>query len=326
MKNRLLPMLLILSIFIPALTGCIDDDDDEDSVPSTIHAPVWEPGKFWIYVFSTPDEMDIATRMVVAPDDGTNHLVGAADPNDARLHGVLNYNPLLGRIRMEDFGVYEKGVPQPLFTFPMKKGTTWNFSFLDVDGWEAKVESIKKADIPASGKTIIVGIHAEAPGGEVMDYSFDTSAGWVHLMRARDSQGNPMVNMTLVSHGSGYSGEVYFIRGRDLYDEDYSSTPASPLVDVYDTFLDEGHPKYGDFDRLIIYLNVRTKENSGGSLTLRDHESTAAYHFVITPERNGNHIDDIPDESGNWTLVVNLDGNSYLRIRVAGGIWDTWEV
>ncbi len=325
MNKYLASLTIAIFLLLTILSGCIEnDDDDDEDTPSSIPAPVWNPGKYWVYTFTTQDEMDLVNRMVVAQDDGENHLVGTADENHARLHGVLNYNPLLGRVRLNDYAVYEKGEPQPLFMFPLTKTSSWSFAFLDVDLWEARVASIESADIPGRGDTVLVNIHAESPEGDLMDYSFDTAAGWVYMMRASKADGEVIVNMTLVSHGSGHTGQVFFVRGRDLYDGDFSSPP--PVVEAHDTFLDSGHPSYGDFDRLIIYLNVISGGGSAGSLSLRDHESNLGWHFIVNEDSNGNHITDIPDESGNWTLEVNLEGNTYVRIRVAGGIWYTWDV
>lgn len=320
-------IFIFIILLLAAAPGCLDDDDDDDAkVPASIPAPKWEVGMFWVYAFTTPDETDLVTRMVVAPDDGENHLVGTPSEEEARRHGVLNYNPLLGRVRLGSFSVYEAGVPQPLFLFPLTRDARWTFSFLGVSGWQARVESITRTVIPATGETVIVAIRAEGPGGEVMEYSFDTSAGWVHLMRARHADGTVMVNMTLVSHGSGFSGTAYFIRGYDLFDHEYASTPLNPVVSVYDSFLDAGHPRHGAFDRLIIFLNANVQSNSGGTLALRDHASTTAWLKTIGPNTRGTSLDDIPNVSGNWTLEVNLEGNTHVRLRVAGGIWYQWDV
>ena len=326
MKDHISIILLLICLLLSAFSGCLDDENngDDDDIPTSIPAPTWEPGKFWVYAFTTPDEIDIATRMVVAQDDGTNHQVGTANMDEAMRHAVLNYNPLLGRVELNNFSVYENGELQTLFQFPLTKDSSWSFSFLGVEGWEARVESITRTTIPATGSTIIVDIRATAPGGEVMDYSFDVAAGWVHLMRAYNVDGSTLVNMTLVSHGSGHTGEAYFIRARDLLDESYSSPP--PVVELYDTFLDSGHPTDGDFDRLIIYLNIQAGGGSSGSLTLRDHSSAIGYNFIINEDSNGNHIDDIEDQSGEWTLEVNLEGSTSVRIRIAGGIWNIWTV
>lgn len=328
MNRQFLAHMLILLLILSGIAGCLDDEgsDNDDDVPSTIQAPVWETGKYWVYAFTTPDETDIATRLVVAPDDGVNHQIGAASEEEARRHAVLNYNPLLGRVEMNNFSVYENGEPQPLFQFPLKRGNTWSFSFLGVENWLARVESIESTFIPATGDTIIVDIHAEAPGGEVMDYSFDVSAGWVHLIRARDSSGTMIVNMTLVSHGTGYSGQVHFMRGLNLFDETYSSSPASPVVDAYDTYLDSGHPDHGDFDTLVIYMNILIGESSGGSLSIKDHASDEAFVRPFSSSENTNELREIEDQAGEYSVTVNLQGSCELRVRIAGGIMYTWDV
>lgn len=330
MNRQFLPYMLMLLLLLSGITGCLDDEgsDDDDDVPSSISAPTWEPGKFWVYAFTTPDETDVASRLVVGPDsdDGVNHQIGTADPMEARRHAVLNYDPLLGRVEKTNFSVYENGEPQPLFQFPLKKGNTWSFSFLGVENWEVRVESIERTFIPATGDTIIVDIHAEAPGGEVMDYSFDVSAGWVHLIRAWDPSGTMIVNMTLVSHGTGYSGQIHFMRGLNLFDESYSSSPGSPVVEAYDTYLDSGHPSHGDFDTLVIYLNIHIGESSGGSLSIKDHTSNEAFIRSFSTSEDTNELHEIEDQAGEYSVTVNLDGSCELRVRIAGGIMYTWDV
>lgn len=324
MEGKMPQLILILVLVLSGLTGCMEEEsgDDNDDVPSSVSAPVWTVGKFWVYAFTTPDETDLVTRMVVAPDDGTNHNVGAASPEEARRHAILNYNPLLGRVELGNFSVYENGEPQKLFDFPLRVGNTWAFSFLGVEGWQATVQSIQEATIPAMGETVLVNIRAQGPGGEVMEYSFDVAAGWVHLMRAWTSTGDTIVNMTLVSHGSGHSGTVSFMRGLNLYDETYSA----PAVDVYDTFLDSGHPDHGDFDTLVIYLNYRIGGGSSGSLSIKDNGASEVYTSTWTAEETDNDLDDIADESGEYSVTVNLEGSCDLRVRIAGGIMYTWDV
>jgi len=317
---------LFIILLAAALTGCVGPDSDEDSAPSQINAPVWNVGHYWIYTFSTPDIQNTVCRMVVAPDDGTNHLVGAASLYEAQLHAVLNFNPVLGRVKLGDYSVYEKGKPQPLFSFPLKEGKAWNYSFLDVDRWDAKVTSIQRADIPGSGKTNLAYISATGSGGEKLDYIYDSSAGWLRSMTFVDSVGTTRLQMTMVSCGEGYNGTVYFIRAGDLFDREYTSTPGSPVADVYDTFVDQGHPKYGPWDHLIYFLNIDTKDNSGGSVAFRDHAGETAFQRTIGPDTNENTLGSIPSESGNWTVVTNLDGNAYLRVRIAGGITYSWDV
>ncbi len=155
-----------------------------------------------------------------------------------------------------------------------------------------------------------------------MEYSFDLAAGWIHLMRAWTPSGDTLVNMTLVSHGSGHTGTVYFMRGYNHFDEVYSS----PAVDVYDTFLDSGHPDHADFDTLVIYLNYRIGGGSSGSLSVKDNTATEAFSKTWTAEETDNHLAAIADQSGEYSVTVNLEGSCDLRVRIAGGIMYSWDV
>ena len=294
--------------------------------PSEISAPNWEHGKYWTYSFKTPEIEDVISKIVVASDDGTDYLIGVASRLDAQRHAVLNYNPMLGRITMENFSIYEKGIPQPLFTFPLRKNAQWTFSMFDVEEFEAKVVSIRTLDLPLSGQTTLVNIEATASSGELLKYSYDTSAKWLHSLVFEDSSGNILLDMNLISYGMGFVGEVYFVRARDLFSDVYNSKRTSPAIDRYNSFLDQGHPNWGDWEYLVYYYELITEENSGGTLTVADPLSKEAMKRVFGPNTFECTLGTIPSESGEWKVTLALAGNSYLKLRIAGGIEYIWTV
>ncbi len=306
-------------------TGYLENSE-YSSIPSEISAPNWEYGKYWTYSFKTPEIEDVISRIVVASDDGTDYLTGVASRLDAQRHAVLNYNPMLGRITMDNFSVYEKGIPQPLFSFPLRKNSQWTFSMFDVEEFKARVISIRSVDLPTSGHTILVNIEATAPSGELLTYSYDSSANWIRSLVFEDFSGNVLLDMTLVSYGMGFVGEVYFVRARDLFNEVYTSERGSPAIDLYNSFLDQGHPDWGEWDYLVYYYEVITEENSGGTLTVADPLSKEAMKRVFGPNTFESTLGTIPSESGEWKVTVVLGGESYLRLRIAGGIEYIWTV
>jgi len=326
-RTRFLSLSIFLLFLALAMAGCLDSNGDDDDVPSTVEKPDWLPGRNWVYTFQTPEFDQLASTLVVAPDDGTNHQVGISTITDARRHAVLNFNPILGRVKMDDMAIYEKGEPQILFSFPLKKDSSWSFSLLDVEGFDAVVTDFDSADLPGTGKTTLVSVEAVAPTGEMLLYVYDTEAGWLRSLEFVDSQGEVALEMTLVSFGEGFSGEVYFVRGKDLYDEEYTSTAGSPVLEVYDSFVDSGHENYGDFDNLIYFLEVDSTGGGSGSVNLKDHTEESG---LFRPFGSGSTISDlgtVPSSSGNWTVEINLEGNvGIFRMRIAGGLEYSWTV
>ncbi len=321
-------LITIISIFIIGfvlgaviLTGYIEYSGST-SIPEQISLPTWKPGKYWTYSFKTPDIEDVVSRIVVASDDGTDYQVGVASRIDAQRHAVLSYNPMLGRIVMEDLAIYEKGMPQPLFSFPLKKSKEWTFSMFDVDNFKARVTTIISADLPGGGTTYIVDVQAVSPSGHKLTYSYDTSAQWTRSLVREDSSGSVLLEMTLVSYGYGFAGDVYFVRGRDLFNEIYTS----PVIDVQNSFLDQGHPEWGPFDYLVYYYEVLTSDNSGGTLTVTDPLKEEAMKRFFGPNTFERALGSIPSESGEYKVTVALAGDSTLELRVAGGLEYKWTV
>jgi hypothetical protein len=132
--------------------------------------------------------------------------------------------------------------------------------------------------------------------------------------------------MNLVTFGTNYTGEVYFVRGVDVYDERYESNQGSPVFEIYDTFLDSGHPNWGPFDSLIFYYEAYTQDASFGSLIIKDHRSETILRRAFYPNTLENSLGTIPSEAGEWAVTISLTGESSLRLRIAGGIEYIWTV
>lgn len=291
-----------------------------------VRAPLWENGKHWTYSFSTLEREPAIAEIVVAGNDDVNYNIGTSEEIEALRHAVLNYNPMLGRIGMKGLQVYEKGEPQNILLFPLKEGNTWTFSMFDVPEFDARVVSVYRTTLPQTGETVLVDIEASAPTGEKLLYTFDEKAGWLRSLLLLDVDGRTVLDMTLASYGSGFVGEVYFVRGVDLFSGEYKSIRGSPEIELYDTFMDQGHPNWGPFEMLIYYYDVDIGPESGGLLTLRDHISATPLRETFRPEDFGNRIGRIPSESGEWGVTVSLFGDARLDLRIAGGIEYVWMV
>jgi len=322
--SRTLPLALIIALLATIPAGCIDDDaDDDDDVPSAIEKPEWQLGMEWTYIFSSPDLTDdVASTLVMADEDGTNYWIGVASLTDALRHAVLNFNPVLGRVNKERMGVYEKGLPQELMHFPLTKESEWSFSLLGVDDFNASVRDIRTIRTEEHGKSTIVDVEAAADSGETLVYSYDVKAGWLRSLVFRDANGGMRLEMALTSYGGGYSGEAYFVRATDLFYGTYSGTGAT----VTDTFMDSGHAKDGRFDYLVYYLEAETDDTGSGTMHLKDYGETRPKSWDFPPETNERILGTHPSVQGNWTLEVNLEGNSDVCMRIAGGIEYSWNV
>ena len=128
--------------------------------------------------------------------------------------------------------------------------------------------------------------------------------------------------MTLNDYGTDHAGDVWFIRATDLLDNRYNAVDG----ELYDTFLDEGHPSGSDFDRLVWYLDVDIASGGTGTLSLKDHVGTSALtrQWGSNSQESGS-IGIIPSVSGEYSLTVTLSGqSSFIHLKVAGGLVNQW--
>jgi hypothetical protein len=305
-----------------ALLSQVIEYTNSDLPPDQISLPKWENGRYWTYSFKTPEIDDLVSRIIVASSDEVEYQVGVSSRIDAQRHGVLNYNPMLGRVVKEDLGIYESGEVQSLFSFPLKRGKQWSFSMFGITEFNAIVTDIRTADLPDEGSTYIVDILAETSSGEKLTYSYDSKARWIGYLIHESSQGDMKIEMNLVSYGKGFSGEVFFVRGVDLFDNSYSA----PDFEIQNTLV-SGHPDWGPFESLIYHFEVSTGGGSGGTLILKDPSSSVeAMRRVFGPNMFESSLGTIPSPSEELTTQVSLAGSANLRLRIAGGIEYVWIV
>jgi len=275
--------------------------------PVSISAPIWNKGHYWEYGIKTAD-IEISTTMIVAVDDDSDdYYIGTASLIDAKRHAVLNYNPALGRVQMSDFSIYENNIAQLIFDFPLEKNKEWSFSLYGKDGFAATVVDIQ------ADRADIVATHSD---GVRIEYNFDVDTKWINSFVFTESNGETILEMQLAKHGNDYTGNSYFCRGGDLYDEEF----IGPDFGYYDTeFANEGHERYGPWNYVVYYLEAEIGSGSG-ELILRDHDSTNILVETFSPGNSKNELGTVMGTSGNWTLEISLSGDADVRIRIAGAI------
>ena len=311
--------LVMVSLFLGTiLSGCTALEDNSSSNTSNIiDVPTWEVGENWLYTFSTPEYSDDTAKLVVASDDeenGTSYMLSISSLTEARRHAVLNHNPFLGRITHNDLSAYENGIPQPVLSFPLELNKDWTYTLFGIE-WSANVISIEEN---------IAVIQASSTDGSKLIYSYDSEIKFFRTFSWLDVENIEQLKMMFVDKGEGHTGDVYFVRGGDLYANTWQSN--GPDLEIEDSFLVNGHPNDGEWDEMIWFLDAECGGGSSSiSLTLRDHLSATALFRAYGPGSSElGSLGTIPYPSEEYTLTATFTGNSMLRLIFAGGITQTW--
>ena len=313
-----MPALALVTLLLSAgMAGCTGSDGDGDS--NSIGVPTWEVGDWWLYTFSTPDYSDDTARLVVASDDeegGTAYMLAISSLTEARRHAVLNHNPFLGRVTHSDLSAFENGVAQPVLSFPIEEGGTWDFTLFSTE-WAASVTGV-------TGSTAIIA--GAASDGSRIDYVYDSGVGFFSSFIWTDTSGTEQLRMMVADQGSGHTGDVYFVRGGDLFSDTWDDSGTD--IEIRDTFLVSDHPSDGDWDEMIYFIDAECGSGSSTiSLTLRDHLSVSALERIWGPGASElGTLGTIPYPSGEYTLTATFTGSTYLRVKIAGGITESWSL
>lgn len=320
---------LVLLLLTTSIPGCLGGEGDSSDLPGEddpFNAPRWDVADWWLYTFSTPEFSDDTTRLVVAEDDaegGTAYMLAISNRIEARRHAVLNHNPFLGRITHDNLSAFENGEAQSVFQFPFEKGDSWTFSLFGND-WTADVLEVHVESDGATRNRIAV-ITATASDGASLAYIFDESAGFLRTLIWTDSSGIEQLTMQLATNGANHKGDVWFIRGGDLFSKSYE-LEGGVDVDAQDSFFVSDHPSGEDWDEMIYWLSANMGGGtSSGTLTLRDHASLTALAREWGPGASEEgQLGTIPYPSGEYTLTITQSGDSDISIIVAGGISYSW--
>ena len=313
-------ILISLSwLFVSAsFAGCLHTNeninDQGNTIEDELQLPIWTVGDEWLYSFSTPQFGEDSARLVVAEVDEENgvYQLGISSEREAQRHAVINHNPFIGRVTMDGLSVYEEGEPQGVFHFPWRVQDSWSFTLFGQD-WSAVTTSIYDG---------VVTVDANSAEGHKLTYEFNGRNGFLSSFIWSDEEEIEQLRMVLTQSKTGYKGDVYFYRARDLVDNLYLGQEN----DVYDTFLDDGHPNGQEWDVLVWYLNVEIDGGGTGSLTLKDHEGGSPLtRFWGAGATERGAIGTIPSLSGEYSLTVTLQGqDSMVHLKIAGAIKTQW--
>tara|TARA_B100000405_G_scaffold97029_1_gene67529 strand:+ start:9173 stop:10135 length:963 start_codon:yes stop_codon:yes gene_type:complete len=312
---------LMLVILLTSFSGCtaVTEGITGSSSSEQISVPTWELGDYWLYTFSTPDYSDDTTKLVVATtdveEDGTAYMLAISSIGEARRHAVLNHNPFLGRITHEHLSPFENGEAKNVLDFPLKKNKAWSFNLFGND-WNAVVSSVDSS---------IASIRATSSDGSSIDYIFDGNIAFFSSFIWTDAEGIIQLKIKNADNGVGHTGDVYFVRGGDLYSNEWYNN--GPDAEIVDSFFVSDHPNDGEWNEMIYFLDASCGGGSTISLTLRDHTSVSALERFWGPgaEETGT-LGTIPYPSQEYTLTATFTGDTHLRILIAGGITYSWNL
>ena len=316
MRSMGLMVWLMVSL---SLAGCLEgptvsSQNRGDTTEDELRLPMWDVGDQWLYTFITPQFGEDSARLVVAESDNESGLyrLGISNEREAQRHAVINHNPFLGRITMDGLSVYEQGEPQPVFNFPWNEGDTWQFTLLG-QAWSATTASIFNG---------VVDVVAQSDEDHRLIYSFSGRDGLLDSLVWTDSDGVEQLRMELTQTKTGYEGDVYFYQARDLLDSLYEENEN----DIYDSFLDSGHPDGSEWDVLVWYLDVDIAQGGAGTWRLKDHQGASPVTRASgSSASEKGAIGTIPSLSGDYSLTITLRGqSSELHLKVAGGIITQW--
>ena len=311
---------MVILFFSTMLSGCTALENNTNSnSDNVIDVPTWEIGENWLYTFTTPEYSDDTAKLVVASDneeEGTAYMLTISSLTEARRHAVLNHNPFLGRMTHSDLSTYENGVPQLVMDFPLELSKSWTYTLFDM-GWNANVISIDQN---------IAVIQASSDEGSKLIYSYDAEIEFFRMFTWTDNENIEQLKMMFVEKGDIYSGDVYFVRGGDLYSNTWQSN--GPDIEIEDSFLVSNHPNDGEWDEMIYFLDAECGSGSSSiTLTLRDHLSATALFRAYGPGSSElGTLGTIPYPTEEYTLTATLTGDSMLRLIFAGGITQSWSL
>ncbi|MEE2747290.1 MAG: hypothetical protein VX473_02345 [Candidatus Thermoplasmatota archaeon] len=308
--------LLLISISLSGCLGSGNNSTPDDSGFDEAGKPGWQVGDWWLYTFETPQFGEDTARLVVTEINGGDgdYMLGISAEREAQRHAVINHNPFLGRVTIDELSVYENGDPQAVFNFPWNIGDTWTFTLLG-ESWTAETTG------SMNGMAVV---EANSASGHSLEYHFDGEHGFLDFFEWMNEDDELQFRMSLTDTGSDFSGDVWFIRATDLKNRLFEG----PIDgEATDTFVDSGHPSGIDFDYYVFFIDVAIPQGGTGTLSVKDHVGQSILTRTYSAGTQSQELATIPSRTDEYTLEVTLTGGqSSIHFIIAGGIENFWEV
>jgi hypothetical protein len=261
--------------------------EDGESVPT------WQVSEYWSYnVESSVGHTSPSIIELVCYDisDG-NYYIGTSSRDHALIHAVYNLNPMLGRQTVSNLDVYENGEPKAMYSFPLNDGSSWQNSLFD----RTLSASASYNDRIETAIGVFAGyeITASSEDGFTLEYNYIPAINWFSSF-AISEQGEIVYALELVEHGSGYEGDLYFMRASDLLENTLSS--ANP-----ETFSVNGHPRHGNFDFIAVGFDT-----DYSPLLWRIEITNPAGNVQYRSNSPSGSITEMPNMNGDWTVQAGM--------------------
>jgi hypothetical protein len=310
-------VLIMLVFAIYSFSGLDQWTDETNEISdNSISCPTWGVSDYWRYSIQTAHFQDTEALMVCYDDTGENYMLGIDDRDQALIHSLFNVNPMLGRITKTNLGIYENGIVKPMYQFPLYNNKMWKNTMFER---ELTVRSVFNENIQTYiGSLPGYEIIAQSENGFRVEYDYIPAVSWFTGFTVTDENGLVLYDLQLLEHSTGYHGTVYFMRGRDLYQNSYSSNGIDDPTVVLENLEVSGHPNYGDFDFLAINIAVDVEGDGWARVIVTNPSNEVVYKNDILENKADFVFTEMPNMNGQWHVKYSLWTKANAQVIIAG--------
>lgn len=247
MSGQARPLLWSLLIAVPALSGCIGDEDpvvdaglptetDGLTAPDgrdlktdllatdVIDAPNWVLGHWFGYhvLFGPEDDTGFHYDSAVVEERGGKWFLASAEPNVAKYEAIIDL-PFLGEFNKNDLSTTAFGQTWNIFKFPLSDGLTWTQT-MTLGDFESQETATVDIAFTATYDKAISTQDGDRPGFEIeattkdgipfLKYDYVPAVGWFAHMYIYDPTAEDPTeewDFHLMTMGSGddWTGTYY---------------------------------------------------------------------------------------------------------------------
>lgn len=283
-------------------------------------APVWVPGEWWRYHFTSPlTGTDVEFIKVVGAVDGETYVVGMPHEGWYK-EAVIYHTPCFGDIRVADLGCRAHNIEFQPLQFPLTDETTWVTQFERPPDLTATVKVVSPTEAEIT--------FTDPDGNIQITQIYDAT-----IHEVRSFQQSTAV-YEIVEHGYGFEGWITIPRGEHLVFE--HGRVGAPIVSL--AALSGGDPAgppvesveiAGGFNRLSFILAVGNAPITGAESGYYKETATAPDGTEYSLEAAGPGALQIvflehKDPDGLWDLqhlaagpgIVFIEGVAYHQYDI----------